>query len=91
MYTLVSFDVKFKTNQANIEGILQHYGLRKLQSSLYAGDLDNDERELLKGNLDEIIREKDSVLIVPVCQSCHSKKENCGRKIEFGDDLYRVY
>ncbi len=91
MYTLASFDIKFKTNQDNIEKIFQHYGLRKLQSSLYAGDLDNSERELLKENINEIIRENDSVLIIPICQSCYSKKEICGREIKFKDELYRVY
>ena len=91
MYTIVSFDVKFKTNHDNIEKILQHYGLRKLQSSLYAGDLDNNEKELLKKNIDGIIRENDNLLIIPICQNCYSKKENCGCKIKFKDELYRVY
>ena len=74
MYIIANFDIKFKTNQENIEKILQHYGLRKVQSSLYVGDLDNAERELLKQNIDEIIRDNDSVLIFPICQSCYSKK-----------------
>lgn len=91
MYIIANFDIKFKTNQENIEKILQHYGLRKVQSSLYVGDLDNAERELLKQNIDEIIRDNDSVLIFPICQSCYSKKEKCGREIKFKDELYRVY
>lgn len=41
---IASFDCKFKTNHENIEKIFQHYGLRKIQSSLYAGDLDNNEK-----------------------------------------------
>lgn len=31
MYMMASFDCKFKTNQENIERILQHFGLRKIQ------------------------------------------------------------
>ena len=56
MYMLASFDCKFKSNRENIENIFQHYGLRKIQSSLYAGDLNNDERQNLCENISKIIR-----------------------------------
>ena len=91
MYMLASFDCKFKSNRENIENIFQHYGLRKIQSSLYVGDLKNDERKDLCNNISKIIRENDNVLIIPICQSCYSKKEICGRKIKFRDELFRVY
>ena len=91
MYMIASFDCKFKTNQENIERILQHFGLRKIQSSLYIGELDNNEREILVKNINETIRKNDSILIIPICQKCFSKKEYCGREIKFKNDLYRVY
>lgn len=91
MYILAIFDCKFKTNRENIENILQHFGLRKIQSLLYVGELENNEHELLLKKVNEIIRENDSILIVPICQSCFSKKEYCGREIKFKNDLYRVY
>lgn len=91
MYMMASFDCKFKTNQENIERIHQHFGLRKIQPTLYAGDLDNNERETLMINITEIIKEKDSLLIIPICQNCYSKKKHCGREIKFENDLYRVY
>ena len=91
MYTIASFDCKFKGNRENIERTLQHYGLRKLQPSLYAGDLENSERETLAENISKIVKKADSVLIVPICQSCFSKKEKFGREIKFDNDLYRVY
>ena len=91
MYTIASFDCKFKGNRENIERTLQHYGLRKLQPSLYAGDLENSERETLAENISKIVKKTDSVLIVPICQSCFSKKEKFGREIKFDNDLYRVY
>ena len=53
---LASLNCKFKTNQENIENVFQHYGLRKIQSSLYAGDLNNDERQNLCENISKIIR-----------------------------------
>ena len=91
MYMIAIFDCKFKSNLENIENIFQHYGLRKIQSSLYAGNLNNDERKDLYENISKIIREYDNVLIIPICQSCYSKKEICGRKIKFRDELFRVY
>ena len=91
MYMIAIFDCKFKTNHENIEKMLQYYGLRKIQSSLYWGELDNNERETLVKNIDEIIKEKDSFLIIPICQNCYSKMKHCGREIKFKNDLYRVY
>lgn len=91
MYMIASLDSKFKTNRENIESIFQHYGLRKIQSSLYAGDLSTTEREELGENISKIIKDTDNVLIIPICQSCYLKKKNCGRKIKFKDELYRVF
>lgn len=91
MYMIASLDCKFKTNQENIENVLQHYGLRKIQSSLYAGDLSNGERKDLGENISKITRDNDSVLIIPVCQNCYTKKQTSGREIKFKNDLYRVY
>ena len=88
---LVSIDAKFKTNKENIEHCLQHYGLRKIQSSLYAGDLDKNERKDLNININNIVKDTDNVLIIPLCQSCYSKKESCGRKIKFKNELYKVF
>lgn len=43
MYMIASFDCRFKTNKEKIEKRLQHFGLRKIQSTLYAGELENNE------------------------------------------------
>ena len=53
---IVSFDCRFRTNRQKIERTLQHFGLRKIQSALYAGDLENDEHEILVKNLEEIMK-----------------------------------
>jgi len=88
---IASFDCKFKTNKKNIENVFEHFGLRKIQSSLYVGDLENDERKDLCENINRIIRDNDSVVIMPICQSCYAKKESCGRKIKFREELYKVF
>ena len=91
MYIIVNFDCKFKGNQKNIEKVLQHFGLRKVQATLYVGELENNEREQLQNNINEIIRPNDSLLIFPICKNCFSRKGSIGREIKFKNDLYRVY
>ncbi|SEL22617.1 CRISPR-associated protein, Cas2 family [Methanobrevibacter gottschalkii] len=91
MYLIVSMDIKFKTNQEKIERRINHFGLRKIQNTLYIGELDKIEQNLLVKSINEIIKENDSVLITPICQNCYSKKETCGREIKFKNDLFRVY
>ena len=88
---IASFDCKFKTNREKIEKTLQHFGLRRIQSTLYAGELDNSERETLVKNISEIIKDEDSILIIPICKNCFSKKDSIGREIKFKNDLFRVY
>ena len=39
MYMMTSFDCKFKGNEENIEKVLQHFGLRKIQPTLYVEEL----------------------------------------------------
>ena len=79
---IASLNCKFKTNQKNIEKILQHYGHRKIQSSLYAGDLIMMNTKIYVKIYQKSFR-KDNVLIIPVCESCFSKKEISARKIKF--------
>jgi CRISPR-associated endonuclease Cas2 len=59
MLTIASFESKFKTNHEKIEKILQHFGLRKIQKSLYAEELENNEREILAENINNILNYHD--------------------------------
>ena len=65
--------------------------LERFKAHYMLGELDNDDWETLAKNIDEIIRENDSVLMIPLCQKCYSKKKSSGREIKFKNDLYRVY
>lgn len=91
MNLIISYDVKFKTNENKIEKIFAHFGLRKIQNSTYIGNLNKNEQEILVKNINDIVKEYDSIIIAPICKNCYSKKEICGRKIKFNDDLFRVY
>ena len=55
---IASLNCKFKTNKENIEKILQHYGLRKIQSSLYARDLIMMNAKIYVKNISKIIQER---------------------------------
>lgn len=48
MYMIAIFDCKFKTNHEKIEKTLKHSGLGKVKSSLYAGELENNEHEMTR-------------------------------------------
>ena len=87
MYVVVSLDIKFKTKQKKIESTIEHFGLRKIQNTIYIGELNKIEQKTLVKSINKIIKEHDSVLIIPICQNCYSKKETCGREIKFKNDL----
>ena len=91
MYTRAIFDVNFKTNKEKIENILRHFGLRKIQTNTYIGKLSKDELTVFKNETEQTIREKDSLLILPICDNCYFKKETFGREINFSENLYRVF
>lgn len=83
MLIIATFDIKFKTNQEKIEQILQHFGLRKIQNTTYTGDLTKTE---LKDNINENIKEKDNILLIPLCKKCYSNKTVHKRNISFKED-----
>ena len=67
MYTIVIFEVNFKTNKEKIENILRHFGLRKIQTNTYIGKLNNTDLTIFKKEIELEIRRKDSLLILPIC------------------------
>lgn len=58
MYTIVIFEVNFKTNKEKIENILRHFGLRKIQTNTYIGKLNNTDLTILKKKLNWKFAEK---------------------------------
>ena len=91
MYTIAILDVNFKTNKEKIENILRHFGLRKIQTNTYIGKLSNPDLTIFKKEVELTIREKDSLLILPICDKFYFKKETFGREINFSENLYRVF
>lgn len=85
---MATYDIKFKTNKEKIEQIFLHYGMKKIQESTVIGDIELNE---LKIDINGIIKENDSILLIPICKSCYAKKEVLGRQIKFEEDLYRIF
>lgn len=71
MFIIATYDVKFKTNREKIESIFLHYGMRKIQENTFIAN--NIEVNNLKKDIDEVIKENDSVLLMPICKSCYNK------------------
>lgn len=90
MYTIAIFDVSFKTNKEKIENGLRHFGFRKIQTHTYIAKLSNADLEIFKKEIELAVRVKDSLLILPICDKCYSKKESFG-EINFSEKLYRVF
>lgn len=88
MFIVAIYDIKFKSNKEKIEQIFLHYGMRKIQETTFIGNIETNN---LKNDITQIIKEKDSVLLIPMCKSCYSKKEILGRKLKFKEDLYRIF
>lgn len=57
--------------------------LRKIQNTTYTGDLTKIE---LKDNINENIKEKDNILLIPLCKKCYSNKTVHKRNISFKED-----
>ena len=50
---------------------LQHFGLRRVQKSVFSGFLELEERLDLASAFDEFLScEKDSIMLIPTCESC---------------------
>ncbi len=90
MNIFISFDIKFKTNQEKIENILKHTGLRKIQNHTYTGNIEQQELTEIKTKIQENIKPKDTLIILPICKTCYNKKETYGN-IKFKEDLYKIY
>lgn len=89
MFIIVTYDIKFKTNREKIESIFLHYGMRKIQENAFIDN--NIEFINLKKDINEFIKETDSVLLIPICKSCYNKKEVLGKELKFKEDLYRIF
>ena len=71
MLALVVYDISENKARNNFINRLRHYGLRRLQKSVFIGDLNIDSRLDLAEEFDQYLSsEKDSIILIPICDSC---------------------
>lgn len=90
MKYLIIFEIKFKTNMGKVQDILRDFGLKQIQNHCFFGNLNKVEFAELKSKIGELIKEKDSFIIFPLCNSCYMKKETYGREINFQKEYYKI-
>ncbi|MDR0912814.1 MAG: CRISPR-associated endonuclease Cas2 [Methanobrevibacter sp.] len=71
MLTLVTYDISENKNRTNLIKYLRHFGLYRLQKSVFAGDLNSNDRDELSQEIEYYLSgENDSILIFPLCDNC---------------------
>lgn len=56
----------------------------------FCGNLNKVEIAELKSKISELIKEKDSLILFPICNSCYMKKEVYGCEINFEKEYFKI-
>lgn len=71
MLIFVNYDISDNNSRSSLIKRLQHYGLHRIQKSIFVGYLDIDYRLDLASEFDSFISsDKDSIILIPICESC---------------------
>ena len=71
MLTIVVYDISDNISRSYLIKKLQHFGLKRLQKSVFIGYLEVNERLDLASDVETYLSsENDSIVIFPLCGSC---------------------
>lgn len=71
--TLVIYDISETNLRNHIIKILQHYGLTRIQKSVFISTIDTkDKKYMIKELEKEKISDKDSIIIATFCKKCEN-------------------
>lgn len=71
MLILVMYDISDTATRNNFIKKLRYFGLRRIQKSIFTGRLSLEDRLDLVSEFDFFISsDNDSIIMVPVCESC---------------------
>ncbi len=71
MLTVIIYDIEETNNRNHLIKKLRHYGLTRIQKSVFSGYLDKTSREKLQKYTKENIQSgKDSIIHLEICNSC---------------------
>lgn len=73
MLIFVMYDISEHSTRTSFINKLRYFGLRRIQKSIFAGILSIEERLDLAEEFDFFLSsDKDSIIMIPVCESCES-------------------
>ena len=71
MLTVVVYDISDNTSRSYLIKKLQHFGLKRIQKSVFIGYLEAKERLDLANDIETYLsKDTDSIIILPSCESC---------------------
>ena len=71
MLVFVMYDIVDTPTRTNLVKKLKHYGLRRIQKSIFCGFLTIKERLDLASEFDLFMSsERDTIILIPACESC---------------------
>ena len=71
MLVFVAYDISENKSRNNLIKRLMHFGLYRIQKSLFAGNLNLNDRFNLNEDMHMYLSSKnDNIIIIPVCKSC---------------------
>lgn len=73
MLTVVVYDISDNSSRLYLIKKLQFFGLKRIQKSVFIGYLEAKERLDLANDIETYIsKDTDSIIILPLCESCKS-------------------
>ena len=71
MLTIIIYDIEETKNRNDLIKKLRHYGLIRIQKSVFAGHLNKNRRQELRKKIEHnILAEKDSIIQLEICEKC---------------------
>lgn len=71
MLTIVTYDISDNTSRSHFIKRLQYFGLKRLQKSVFIGYMPPKDRLGLASEFEEYLTSsKDSIVLLPLCESC---------------------
>ena len=91
-YTLTLLDkyCRFSTIYYKIKNILINYAFRDITKNINIGELSAEELESIKAELENNNNDKDSIIIVPICQGCYRNIYQIGKNINLEEQEYVI-
>lgn len=86
---IIFYDISDNKTRNTISSFLLNVGFKRIQKSVFFGELNKKEKEELIKKLNKTIKE-DSLAIIEICSSCYEKIKKIGEVESFNypDFLY---